>query len=329
MKTIKLTTLLSMLSLLMVACNIQVMIVDGHEDGHEDENPKTGIIEMKGYPDDNREIRFTAKVDKITIDWGDDSIDELTPNGVEKEFTHQYSNNNLQSIIINTEKLICISHNDFRNPYFKELRFEDCPNLEEIKFPNNQLTVLEVENARALKVLYCPNNQLIELIINECKALEHLNCRDNELTKLTIDRCVNLKELNCIKNKLTDLNVDELIELEALFCCCNKLTKLELDKNVNLKILECGGNLLSELNLQKCKLLQFIACVSNQLTVNKINELIENLPTYNGDYESIGNFEERFGSYEPIHGLYNHGYLLTGLYNTFNPINKVKGWMVI
>ena len=332
MKTIKLFTLLSILNLLMVACNIQVIVIDGKDN-------KTGQVEMKVSPDSNEEISFTATANKIIINWGDDSIDEFIPNGVEKEFTHKYSNNilNLKTIVINTENLISISYNDnsisnndYKKPFFSELRFKDCLNLEEIHFPNNQLTVLEVNNASALKVLYCPNNKLIELNLNECTVLEKINCRSNLITQLTIDRCVILKELICTKNQLNELNVDNFKELEELFCCCNELTKLNLDKNVNLKILECSGNYLTELNVNVCQNIQFINCSVNQLTINKKNELIESLPIFTGDlFVLIGDieyFEERYGSYEPNHIFCMHGFVLTGLYYTFD--NKIKGWVV-
>jgi Leucine-rich repeat (LRR) protein len=287
----------------MYACIVHVVVEINEGDGN---SSVKGQVEMKGYPNSEGKRSFYARVKNITIDWGDGTIDEITPNGVEMEFSHTYSNKNLQSIVIKTDKLISISHDGFSNPYFSELRFEDCPDLEKISFPNNQL---------------------IELSIYECAALELLNCRDNELKQLTIYDCGSLKELNCIKNKMTELYVDKFIELEALFCCCNELNKLNLEKNVNLKILDCSGNHLTELNLEKCLLLKFLSCAYNQLTVSRINSLIERLPIYDGDNELIGNFEERYGGFEPNHGLYRRGYLLTGINIHKNPDN-IKGWVV-
>ena len=68
-------------------------------------NLKTGQIEIKVYPDGKNKVEFYITAKKVTIDWGDGSVDELTPNGVYKNFTHEYPNQNLRTVKVNTEEM--------------------------------------------------------------------------------------------------------------------------------------------------------------------------------------------------------------------------------
>jgi uncharacterized protein YycO len=60
-------------------------------------------IEIKATTNsyNNNTIGFYLSAQHVTIDWGDGKIDESTPSGIKKSFTHEYSNPDLQTIKIN------------------------------------------------------------------------------------------------------------------------------------------------------------------------------------------------------------------------------------
>jgi hypothetical protein len=98
MKRFKLFAFLSMVlfSLAILSCK-----KDGDDNSDDDNgngngnanNLKTGQIEIKGYADEkDKKMSFSATAKTITIDWGDGKVDEVTPNGVAKEFSHEYAN---------------------------------------------------------------------------------------------------------------------------------------------------------------------------------------------------------------------------------------------
>jgi Leucine-rich repeat (LRR) protein len=151
-----------------------------------------GQIEMKGYPDDARcgdadknKMSFWAAAKKITVDWGDGTVKEITLNGFEREFIHTYANQNFQTITLNTEGLSMLRMTPYGHGGTKgaihELRIGNVPKLEFIVC-RQALTVLEINKAEALKSLNCGNNQLTSLNVNNNTALHDLDCRSNQLT---------------------------------------------------------------------------------------------------------------------------------------------------
>jgi Leucine-rich repeat (LRR) protein len=172
---------------------------------------KKGQIEMKVYPNGNR-VSFSVTTDKITIDWGDGKIDKLSPNGVKQTFSHTFANNNLQTIYIESEKLV-----QFRRDYydsggtFKELYFGEMNELE-ILNASSSVTVLEIKKANALKELDCYSNQLTSLNVSGCTALTSLNCSSNQLTSLNVSGCTALRWLSCGYNQLTSSVLNSLFE---------------------------------------------------------------------------------------------------------------------
>ena len=204
-------------------------------------NLKAGQIEIKAYPDQNNKLSFYAAAKSLTIDWGDGSIDVITSNGVGKEIIHEYTNQNFQTIKINTEglELIIICHNT-SYPYntiqtkgaCHELRFGSCPDLKEIRC-NSRLTELSIKSAPALTKLYCYNNQLTSLNMSGCPALAVLNCSFNQLTSLNVSGCTALGRLECFNNQLTSLNISGCTALRCLYCHYNQLTDIALNSVFN------------------------------------------------------------------------------------------------
>ena len=185
---------------------------NGNNGGSTSNTLKTGQIEIKVYPNDKNIVSFYAIVKQITIDWGDGSIDELTPNNNGRQFTHEYTNGNLQTIKINTEELkLCdLGKSYLSNGIFYELRFGNCPNLEEIHSVSKNLTVLEVNKAESLTTLYCKDNKLTSLDLSGCKSLTTLDCGYNQLTSLNLSGCDALTFLNCEYNQLIEQVLNDL-----------------------------------------------------------------------------------------------------------------------
>lgn len=132
---------------------------------------QTGEVRIKAYSENNK-ISFQAITQKIIIDWGDGSKDELYPNGILREFVHEYTNQNLQNITISTDGLKFIGkiENVEMQGKFQELRIGNCPVLQKIIFPNQELTVFEIEKSDSLNFVDCSCNKLSDLMLNKLFA---------------------------------------------------------------------------------------------------------------------------------------------------------------
>jgi len=177
--------------------------------GNGSNNLKKGQIIIKVYPDSGNEVLFGAITTKITIDWGDGVVDKLTPNGVVQEFTHTFANKNLQTIKIESEKLVGFGVGD--DYTFKELYFGEMNELERL-FCSSSLTVLEIKKANSLKILNCRGNELTSLDIKHLTALEALDCSWNGLTSLDVRGLNNIKSINCNFNQLSSNVLNSLFD---------------------------------------------------------------------------------------------------------------------
>jgi len=184
-----------LLSGMMASCDTG----DGFDSGSS--NLKTGQIEIKAYPDNNR-IGFGATVQRITIDWGDGNVEQLSPTSDRPEYSHVYSNQNLQTIKVNTEGMTRFTDTSYSDN-FQELRFGNCPELVRIWFDFHPLlTVLDVSKCPALATLNCDHNQLTSLDVSKCTALVYFSCEENKITSLNINSAA-LIRLKCYYNQLS------------------------------------------------------------------------------------------------------------------------------
>jgi hypothetical protein len=304
MKQIKFITFLTtiLLSLFILSCG------DGIDDednfGGNNNNLKTGQIELKGYPNNSNKMSFRVTANKMTIDWGDGKIEERTPNGKSMEFVHEYAYQDFQTIKVDTEGMIDFtinngySYSEFFGTYH-ELRLGDCPELKEAYCNYQELTVLDIKKAPALTKLECNGNQLISLDVRGCTALTTLYCYEmnsnelsviggdslktlscflGKLTSLDVSKCTALTTLDCGYNQLTSLNVSKYTALRSLSCGGNPLTSLDVSKCTALISLNCGGNPLTSLDVSKCTALTYLYCDDNPLTsldVSKCTALID------------------------------------------------------
>jgi len=215
-----------LLSGMMFSCGNSSPVDDNNSSSSNGTNNlSAGQIEMKAYPWDDHTIAFSATTQKITIDWGDGNVVDLTPNGVQKSFLHSYSyyNQNWQTIKVNTEgmsEFSCYLTDDFPGDighaagYFQELKFGNCSELKSINcggYSDNTLAVLDISKCTALTNLQCDANKLTSLDVSKCKALTNLNCGFNQLTSLDVSKCTALTSLNCFDNGLS------VTALNALF----------------------------------------------------------------------------------------------------------------
>jgi Leucine-rich repeat (LRR) protein len=250
---------------------------DGGEPGGGNGNPpagdlKAGQIQIKGYANSSsKKIIFYATAKKLTVDWGDGQKEEITPNGVGREFPHEYENaTNFQTISINTEELTEIG---FGNNYgdIRELRFGNCPKLKEIDgiYYLDNLTVFEINRAESLESLRISRTDLTELNLNGCTNLTWLYCSDNQLTSLDVSKCTKLEKLNC---------GDYTTSIPNSNWSSNPLTSLDVSKCTNLVELKCYGNQLTSLDVSKCTKLTTLDCSYNQLSTTALNSLFTGLP---------------------------------------------------
>ena len=322
MKTIKKIILLGILSLLMFACS-----KDDDNDSSSTNKLKTGQVELKGYPDPSGIIKFVAIAKTITIDWGDGTIDKLTPNGVETEFFHHYADSNFRTILIDTDNLTGIFFIDWIID-FREMRFGDCPNLKYLNFYTISLTILDIKRAKSLQSLCCIDNQLTELNLYECFSLQELFCDQNRLSSLNLSGCPALERLSCSSNQLTELTISKNFNLRLLQCHNNQLSELTISNLTALQAVNCSYNRLIEINNKGCTTVESLDCRDNQLSSGMLNTVFENLPLYKGDYETYVEYW-----YSAAVLRYDSGHLnISGNpgINSCNPsIAANKGWMLM
>lgn len=292
-----------------------------------------GEVQIKATPATDNTILFYTAAEKITIDWGDSSIDEYTPNGVEKRFTHEYPNRNLQTVSFVAEAMTKFSYNGDPNYGFslgkgtlREIRFGKCTELKEISCGKQLLTVFDIENtfaslesltcdqnlltslevsgASKLKTLYCKNIGLTELNVNKNTALTVLNCAGNQLTHLDLSKNTELTYLDCYSNELTLLDLSKNTELTSLNCENNLLSQLDMNKNTALWYLDCSSNQLTQLNVSGCMAFSSLDCRGNLLSESALNALFESLPDRTGIAIAYITFHENPGTVSCDRSIY-------------------------
>lgn len=223
-------------------------------------------VKIKVYPSYfMHKVSFYIIANNITINWGNDNIEEYSLNAKKKHIVHKYANHEeLQSISIEIDNLIYFNCD---KGDFTDVEFGDCPSLKEIICNNNEkLCVLTILNAKSLEKIECYNSILTSLDLNNCEKINYINCSNNLLTKLDLCKNTLLSELYCNNNSLNSLDLSENNELTELDCSNNSLTNLELGTNDMLKVLNCENNTLTSLDISKNTSLHELYCAYNKLT---------------------------------------------------------------
>lgn len=183
------------------------------------------------------EMSLATNPGKLSIDWGDGKVVEVSTNGEPVKGT------------LKGQKVTVSCNN---------LWFFDCS--------SNELTGLEFADAGNLKTLYCSNNKLASVVWSSVRNLEDLDCSDNELSALGITLLRNLKSLNCANNKLAVLALSGQGNLKTLICSGNSLTSLGTSSLSNLETLWCQDNELTSLNLNSNPKLQSLVLDNNKVS---------------------------------------------------------------
>ena len=112
----------------------------------------------------------------------------------------------------------------------------ECPTLENLYCPYNQLGSLNVSANPAMVELVCWDNQLTSLDVTGNPVLEILDCSRNQLASLDVSSNPALKRLRCIFNQLAGLDISSNLVLESLSCRHNQLITLNLQNGNNLNM---------------------------------------------------------------------------------------------
>ena len=155
--------------------------------------------------------------------------------------------------------------------------------LEELACGWNQLTSLDLSKNTALTYLECGNNQLTSLDLSNNTALDALWCFNTQLTSLDLSKNTALRILHCFNNQLTSLDVPKSTKLVYIRCYNNQLTSLDVSNNTALLYLHCYNNQLTSLDVSKNTNLRVLFCDGNQIKGDKMQALVNSLPTVEGE----------------------------------------------
>lgn len=255
------------------------------------------------------EVNFHVIADKITIDWGDGTVETLqnvwdkTPEGMPeainpKIVSHKYKDATVRNynIRLSTEALSLFSAIDKsvseikvgESPYLTLLiiqnsdypvslnyKSEDTPNLDMLNLEN-------IENITSLDLSQLP--ELSSLTVRSCKNLETLDIsKNNKLKSITLYNN-KLKELDlsnnselllftCTDSELSSLDVTNNKKLQLIFCTYTNIEKLDLSKNKELIFLMLSNNKLTgEINLNNYESISSIDVSNNKITSVNISE---------------------------------------------------------
>jgi len=129
---------------------------------------------------------------KITIDWGDGTVENHTlPKNVDGDyvtFTRIYNSRSYRTIKITGN------------------------NITKLNCDDNELISLDISKNSALIELICEENQLTSLDVSKNSALIVLICEENELSSLDVSQNSALKVLDCSENQLTGAALNALFE---------------------------------------------------------------------------------------------------------------------
>jgi hypothetical protein len=130
-----------------------------------------GQIELTVTPKENV-VQLYMAANKVAINCGDGKSDI--------KYVHEYEDNNLRTILIDTEDLIAFGNGKSITGAIKKLRFGNCTTLKTVNIAD----------------------ELIDLDVSKNPALEYFDCIKNQLTALNVSKNTKLTKLICSENKL-------------------------------------------------------------------------------------------------------------------------------
>ena len=119
----------------------------------------------------------------------------------------------------------------------------------------------------------------------EIAAVTQLDVMEKNIASLKgIEFFTALTALVCYNNQLTSLDVSKNTALIVLACDDNQLKSLDVSKNTALTDLFCYNNQLTSLDVSKNIALTRLACFGNQIKGDKMQALVNSLPTVTEGY---------------------------------------------
>lgn len=203
------------------------------------------------------EMSFATNPGKLSIDWGDGKVVEVSTNGEPVKGTLKG-----QTVTVSCNNLWFF---DCSSNELTGLEFADALNLKTLYCSDNKLTSMTLSSVRNLEDFDCSANELASLGMTLLRNLKSLNCADNKLATLSLSSQENLKTLICSGNSLSSLGTSSLSNLETLWCQDNELTSLNLNSNPKLQSLVCDNNKVSSVSASNCTALVDFWCDNNEL----------------------------------------------------------------
>jgi hypothetical protein len=209
---------------------------------------------------------------KITIDWGDGTIEKIKYIDSTSFFFPYYYRHVYSDTLAHTITLI------------GRIWFVNCS--------GNHITNIDISKSKKIRVFYCHANRLKELDISKNPKLIDIGCNENYLTYLDVSKNSKLTGLECSKNQLQHLDVSKNIKLKHLECNYNQLTNLDLSANKLLYGFRCAYNNFSEMALNE--MLESLCDVWDEnktlkYTKRKYNRYRHNKPIIDGYLFISGN----------------------------------------
>jgi Leucine-rich repeat (LRR) protein len=130
---------------------------------------------------------------------------------------------------------------------------------------------LDVTNCPSLEVLVCPNNNLKTLDLSKNILLSRLECESNELEDIDLSANTALTLLEIQKNKLKTLNLSNNKLLDRLVFSNNDIETIDLSANTALTYLVSHENKLKEINLTNNTALTHLALSDGIKEINLTN----------------------------------------------------------
>lgn len=212
------------------------------------------------------EMSFATNPGKLSIDWGDGKVVEVSTNGEPVKGTLKG-----QTVTVSCNNLWFF---DCSSNELTGLDFADALNLKTLYCSDNQLTSITLSSVRNLEDLDCSENELSSLGMTLLRSLKSLNCANNKLSTLSLSSLESLKTLICSGNSLTSLGTSSLANLETLWCQDNELTSLSLNSNSKLQSLVFDNNKVSTVSATNCTALVDFWCDNNQLKTLDIQKSV-------------------------------------------------------
>lgn len=167
------------------------------------------------------------------------------------------------------------------NPLLSELDVTQNTQLFDLYCYSNNLSNIDVSNAPLLYGLICDENNLTSIDVTNNIDLWEFSCSYNYIENINISNNVNLISFSCMNNNLTSIDISNNILLKYFGVSSNGITSLDLSNNPDLLQISSFNTVLSTLDISNNPLLNYLDIKQNNLTVAVVNNILDDLITFN------------------------------------------------